>query len=461
MGTTIYKILHLGVGKTQSEDKNRLIVLTNYFAFSAVILSVIILIADAIECPSNFPDLYLSSFSTLFLFLTGIMSLVFNRLRWYILSKLVISILPITLLQLFPLILNMEIDEFYYWYPYGLVVASVVPQIVFSFHTERVFYRICLVYYFIALLFIDNILIYFVTDQVTILNSVLENRMFYKLAPIFSFAFITFAISYLKYTNSSSEKKMIQANVELNNTVEELKTMQQHLVQAEKMASLGTLTGGVAHEINNPLNYIACGLNLIQEFKEEVSLNASDIEKIGMAEHFISEGLNKASAIVKGLMTFSYRGTPILIESDINELIDNTLLFLNSRIGDEILVEKKYKLAEKVPIFQEKIHQVILNVIDNAIFELKGSIEKKKTLEISTEKVEENAVIKIANSGSQIPEGLLHQIFDPFFTTKDPGSGTGLGLSISYSLISEHKGKISAENLENKVCVVIELPLKV
>ncbi len=238
--------------------------------------------------------------------------------------------------------------------------------------------------------------------------------------------------------------------------------IKQYLIQSEKMASLGTLTAGVAHEINNPLNFISGGVNIVSEAHKEVKsgLSGELNKRIAEAIDMINEGIKRAAEIVKALMTFSYRGTPVLKHADINHIIDNTLLFLNTKISSDVEIKKRYQLLQSVPIFTDKMHQVIMNILDNAIYAVRQSDTSKRKIAISTIRKDNNAVITISNNGPLIPEKDLTQIFDPFFTTKPPDQGAGLGLSICYSLIGEHEGKIYAKNEEDGVSFVIELPFR-
>ncbi|MDX2431662.1 MAG: ATP-binding protein [Bacteroides sp.] len=258
----------------------------------------------------------------------------------------------------------------------------------------------------------------------------------------------------------SQSHDLLDKNSELESVIDELKATQQHLVQSEKMASLGTLTAGVAHEINNPLNFISGGLGIIHETDKEgnpMSVEEKECRRI-KATKLAFDGLDRATEIVKALMTFSHRGASKKSLSDLHDIIDNTLLFLQSKLSDQIELRKEYRLTELVPVFQEKIHQVILNIIDNAIFATKKNGQGKRLITITTDVRGANVVLDISNNGPAIGEGELPQLFDPFFTTKDPGEGTGLGLSISYTLIDDHGGSIRAENREDGVHFVIELP---
>jgi len=254
------------------------------------------------------------------------------------------------------------------------------------------------------------------------------------------------------------QEKVVDRTMKLEETLNRLKSTQQQLVQSEKMASLGTLTSGVAHEINNPLNAISGGLYMLED--------PADIKSMDSARSMIREGFEKTHKIVKALMTFSssYKEKPV--KSDLHEIIDNTLLFIRSRFGDNIKVHKDYRVNQTVPVFPDKLHQVLMSIIDNAIYAIQHKEQlKDEFIRICTWEVkgrtaaEKRAVIEICNSGPGIPDQDLSQVFDPFFTTKDPGEGTGLGLSISYSLIQDHHGEIEVHNVPDGVCFVISLPL--
>jgi two-component system NtrC family sensor kinase len=259
---------------------------------------------------------------------------------------------------------------------------------------------------------------------------------------------------------TEQSKALQEKNAELESLIEELKTTQQHLVQSEKMASLGTLTAGIAHEINNPLNFISGGLGIIAEAdKKDSGLSAKErTERRSRAFKMALDGLERASAIVRALMTFSHKGMSRQVKSDLNEIIDNTLLFLHSRLSADIRIEKDYRLKKAVAVYPEKMHQVVMNIIENAIQAVHQIRSGEKLITISTRLQDDRVILEITNNGPAIREEHLNQLFDPFFTTREPGEGTGLGLSISYSLVSDHQGTIRAENRPGQVAFIIEIP---
>ncbi len=255
--------------------------------------------------------------------------------------------------------------------------------------------------------------------------------------------------------------KTRQKNVLLEKQKDELKATQQHLVQSEKMASLGTLTAGIAHEINNPLNFISGGIGIIKEV-DRAGSEISEKEKASRRKKAIKmamEGFERTNNIVSALMTFSHRGSSEKIQTDLHEIIDNTLIFLQSKLSDGIIVGKSYGLTTSIPLYPDKIHQVVMNIIDNAIFAVNMNAQGLKNIDISTRQEDHRAILEISNNGPAIDEDKLLQLFDPFFTTKDPGQGTGLGLSISYTLVSEHNGTIKAENRDKRVYFIIKFPV--
>jgi two-component system, NtrC family, sensor kinase len=258
-----------------------------------------------------------------------------------------------------------------------------------------------------------------------------------------------------------SYRKIEEKNRLLEKQKEALQAAQQQLVQSEKMASIGTLTAGVAHEINNPLNFISGGLTIVKEVQDKLNWEGREAEekRCQMATKMAFDGLDRTAGIVKALMTFSHRGGSKKVESDLHEIIDNTLMFLNSKISDDIQIIKQYTLERPVAVFPEKMHQVVMNIIDNAIFAVNINPSRPKIITISTWMKGGNMVLSFSNTGPPIPEEHLARLFDPFFTTKDPGRGTGLGLSICYTLVSEHEGEIEVRNTPEGVTFTVNIPV--
>jgi two-component system NtrC family sensor kinase len=314
---------------------------------------------------------------------------------------------------------------------------------------------------------LDNLNIYFdlQTKESQIERLTLDNQLKdlqIKQKRIINYGYISLSLLMLViiFLVIRSYRKIEEKNRLLEKQKGELQAAQQRLVQSEKMASIGTLTAGVAHEINNPLNFISGGLTILQEIQGRINWEGQEEleERCQAATKMAYDGLERSAGIVRALMTFSHRGGSKKVESDVNEIIDNTLMFLNSKISDDIQIIKQYNLHEPVAVFPEKMHQIVLNVIDNAIFAVNTTNSPVKKIIISTRMAGGKLILSFANSGPRIAEEHLHKLFDPFFTTKDPGQGTGLGLSICYTLVSEHGGDIQARNTPEGVIFTVIIP---
>lgn len=252
-------------------------------------------------------------------------------------------------------------------------------------------------------------------------------------------------------------------NEELSESLKELKAAQAQLIQSEKMASLGELTAGIAHEIKNPLNFVnnfsEVSNELIDELNEEI-ING-DFEEVKAISTDLKLNLEKilhhgkrADGIVKGMLQHSRSSTGTKEPTDINQLTDEyfRLAYHGLRAKNKSFnatLETNYdENVKKVDIVPQDIGRVILNLFTNAFYAVdekksnSNSADYEPTVSLSTEKTKENIIIKVRDNGNGIPKQVLEKIFQPFFTTKPAGKGTGLGLSMSYDIIKAHKGKL-------------------
>ncbi len=266
----------------------------------------------------------------------------------------------------------------------------------------------------------------------------------------------------------------------LNHTVDSLKKTQAQLIQAEKMASLGELTAGIAHEIQNPLNFVnnfsEVNSELITEMKQEIE--KGNLEEVKTIAGNIDENEQKiifhgkrADAIVKGMLQHSRSSSGVKEPTDINALADEylRLAYHGLRAKDKFFNAKMKtefdESLEKINVVPQDIGRVILNLITNAFYAV---TEKKKlnndeydpSVTVSTRKAGDKILISVADNGNGIPQKVLDKIFQPFFTTKPTGQGTGLGLSLSYDIVKAHGGELKVETKEGEGSeFVIQLPV--
>ncbi|NME68421.1 ATP-binding protein [Flammeovirga aprica] len=262
-------------------------------------------------------------------------------------------------------------------------------------------------------------------------------------------------------------------------TLSQLKEMQDQLVSSEKLASIGQLTAGIAHEINNPINFVANNVlplkddieDLIQAFSE-LKRHASEevvneieedyevsfvIQEISDLLKGIEEGATRTTQIVMDLKTFARMDSTKFKEANLEEGIDTSLTLLNSKLKDRVQVHKQYADIPPVVCNESKINQVFMNILNNAEQAIKG----EGNLTIKTWYDAKMVFIKISDDGSGMDKEIVSKIFDPFFTTKPVGLGTGLGMSISFGIIQDHSGDIKVDSEVGKgTSFTISLPIE-
>ncbi|PWD99877.1 ATP-binding protein [Marinilabilia rubra] len=258
---------------------------------------------------------------------------------------------------------------------------------------------------------------------------------------------------------------LVNQKQELENTLEKLKVTQGKLIKSEKMASLGVLTAGIAHEMNNPLNFISSGMHGLEQvvkeihqytagegFEDEVKPEnnqatveslMSDLKSLMGA---IENGVNRTTNIVKGLRVFSRMDEEVKSRADIHEIIESALVILKNKYKHRIAIHKNFETLPLIMCFPGKLSQVMVNLLMNAIqaIQREGNI----TIETGWLKRQKQISVRITDDGAGIPAELQKKIFDPFFTTKSVNEGTGMGLALVESMIKDHDGEISFTSRE-------------
>jgi two-component system NtrC family sensor kinase len=288
------------------------------------------------------------------------------------------------------------------------------------------------------------------------------------------------------------DERLTRQATELSAALEQLKASQIRLVQSEKMASLGQMVAGVAHEINTPLGYVKNNMEMMEMFFESAHVllkdcdslvdsllsplvteeelqaklrglgalkeglagsQADDLAKLFADTHF---GIDRISEIVLNLKNFSRLDRAMADDVDINECLDSALLLARNVLKNKVEVVRQYGQLPRISCMPSQLNQVFLNLLTNAA----QAIEERGRILVKSEADGEWLRITVQDTGKGIPAEVLPKIFDPFFTTKPVGQGTGLGLSISYDIIKQHGGDIRVTSQPGKGSrFTIQLPL--
>jgi len=263
---------------------------------------------------------------------------------------------------------------------------------------------------------------------------------------------------------SSLFEKLENQKKELEITLTQLRETQTQLIQSEKMASLGKLVAGVAHEINTPIGSINSNIDMLVKYTKKIKKQILDNPELNSMFSVFddintinTEAIRRINSIIKSLKNFARLDEAELKEVDIHEGIKSTLMLINHEIKNRINVIEEYGDLPLIECYPNLLNQVIMNILVNAY----QSIDNEGTIKIKTDIKDNKVQIIISDTGKGISQENLTKIFDPGFTTKGVGVGTGLGLSICYQIIEKHKGSISVNSQFGIGTVfIIEIPLR-
>jgi len=330
-------------------------------------------------------------------------------------------------------------------------------------HIQTPFYKSYFFYVFVVILAFSSILGYvnFRTKKLEQNKRILENRV------------------------RERTEEVIKQKEELEKTLENLKSTQSQLIQAEKMASLGQLTAGVAHEINNPINFVSGNVLPLQRDVEDllkvIKSYENTIHERGLKDSFskvdqlkskldyeflieeiknlisgIQEGADRTTEIVKGLRNFSRVDEDELKYANLNQGLESTLLILRSEIKHRVDIIRDFGDVPDILCYPGKLNQVFMNIITNGI----QAVPEHGIITIRTYQKNKFVYVEIEDNGPGISKENMPKIFEPFYTTKTVGEGTGLGLSISYGIIKDHNGSIRVRSeLGKETVFIIKLPM--
>ena len=249
-------------------------------------------------------------------------------------------------------------------------------------------------------------------------------------------------------------------NKELADTIQKLTEAESQLVQSEKMASLGRMSAGIIHEINNPLNFATTGLFTLRKKAKHVAPEQQ--EEYNDILKDVEEGVTRVKNIVSDLRMFTHPNTDNLDTVDVNEVVTSALRFLSNEMKDKVVIEQKLAEGQLVHANKNKLIHVFVNLFQNSLDALKSkpfNNGERPTIWIETVDSSDKVALLVRDNGPGITSEHMDKIFDPFYTTKDVGEGMGLGLSICYRIMQEAKGRITVRTELGKLCeFTLEFP---
>ncbi len=329
-------------------------------------------------------------------------------------------------------------------------------------------------------------------EEMTSVLDAQKNTVYVLIFSVVGVLIFSFLIYRAYKARRRDAKKLQEQKDELSEILAELREAQTQLVQSEKMASLGVLTAGIAHEINNAINFVYSGIHVLEtrisdikpviDKVKELSLKDDNLldkvkeiieekeiadynqahEVIDQMVQSIQVGAKRTTDIVSGLRSFSRMEEENKNLIDIHQDLEVALLLLQNKYKNTATIEKKFdESLPQIYAYQGQLGQAFLNIISNAIDAVEN-VDRPGVITIETSREGENIKISIKDNGMGISKEKIDKIFDPFFTTKKVGSGTGLGLSITYGIIEKHGGSITVSSERNAWSIfTILLPLEV
>jgi two-component system sensor histidine kinase PhcS len=288
------------------------------------------------------------------------------------------------------------------------------------------------------------------------------NNLFFLISSGIAIIAGTYYHSRVRVREFVSRSELDKSRKALEASLQQLKENEMQLVQSEKLASLGRMSAGIIHEINNPLNFATTGLfTLRKKGKHLAPEQQADYAEV-LTD--VEDGLKRVQTIVSDLRMFTHPNTEQLDPVPVDEVVTPALRFLSNEWRDTVQIEQKFADHQTIWANKNKLIQVMVNILQNSLDALKTksfAAGEKPTIGIEGRVENGQTILSIRDNGTGIDAKHLDKIFDPFFTTKDVGAGMGLGLSICYSIVQEYGGKISVKTEPGKFCeFTLEFPVK-
>ncbi|MCC3154559.1 ATP-binding protein [Hymenobacter sp. BT770] len=349
---------------------------------------------------------------------------------------------------------------------YYLISNSIVPMLFF-----RNFWKL-------ILLFSLNVAAFFaVRHAIPLVQPLLyvpNSAHFYDVNVLLVFMTLFVVVYFFRTENFRQEHLLTVKNDSLAESLQHLKDTQTQLIQQEKLASLGALTAGIAHEIQNPLNFVdnfsEVGLELVEELREGLNHEALSekgkqalthvLDDLAQTQRKVNEHSDRAGSIVRSMLQHSRASSGERKPTDLNALADEYLRLsyhgLRAKYKDfNAAVSTDFNLRlGPVPVVVEDMGRVLLNLFNNAFYAVRKKAEQlpagtyNPAVSVSTQRTAQGVIIRVRDNGTGIPPNIMDKIFHPFFTTKPPGEGTGLGLSLSYDIVTKgHNGSLTAKSV--------------
>ena len=288
------------------------------------------------------------------------------------------------------------------------------------------------------------------------------NNLFFLVFPGIAIIVGAYFHSQVRVSEFVSRCELDKSRKALEASLQQLKENEMQLVQSEKLASLGRMSAGIIHEINNPLNFATTGLFTLR--KKGKHLAPEQQQEYGAILTDVEEGLKRVQTIVSDLRMFTHPNTEQLDPVPVAEIVTPALRFLSNEWKDTVQIEQQFAEQQTIWANKNRLIQVMVNILQNSLDAVKTKSfaqGEKPAIRIEGRVENGQSILSVRDNGGGIDAKHLDKIFDPFYTTKDVGQGMGLGLSICYSIVQEYGGKISAKTEPGKFCeITLEFPVK-